>query len=140
MIRSRIAIILRTLLGAATAHARTIGVNVLLNREPDESTLADLGTHGEVLDVISEIRAVIMRAKASELEAIQALPYVVAANPDRQRSQGGPQQDQSEEDQSGLPVSDFADGANRWDLDAINVTDVGGGRVVAYDGAGVYVA
>src|SRR5262245_40457673 len=138
MIRFRIVIILVSLLGATTAHARTIGVNVLLNRAPDDSTLADLGTHGEVLDVMPEIFAVTMRAKASELQVIQALPYVVAANADRQRSHPHPGNVESDADQSSLPVPDFADGANRFDLDAINVTDVGGGRMVAYDGAGVY--
>src|SRR5215470_17926480 len=100
MIRFRLAIVVITLLGAATAYGRTIGVNVLLNREPDESTLADLGMYGEVLDVIPEIRAVTMRAKSSQLEVIQALPYVVAANPDRQRSQAPPPPEDSEADQS----------------------------------------
>jgi subtilisin family serine protease len=39
-----------------------------------------------------------------------------------------------------VPSSDFAAGANQWSLDAINVTDFGGGRTVDYDGEGVYVA
>src|SRR5262249_1039096 len=101
-----------------------IGINVLLKSAPTDALLADLGTHGQVLDVIPEINAVTLNAEASELPAIQALAYVAGANPDRERSlaQSG----------GGLPVSDFANGANQWSLDAINVTDVGGGRTVPY--------
>ena len=39
-----------------------------------------------------------------------------------------------------VELSDFSDGANLWNLDSINVTDVDGGRKVAYDGDGVYIA
>jgi subtilisin family serine protease len=39
-----------------------------------------------------------------------------------------------------VPASDFAGGVTSWDLDMINVTDTGVGRVVPYDGEGVYVA
>jgi subtilisin family serine protease len=35
---------------------------------------------------------------------------------------------------------DLASGTNYWNLDAVNVTDFGAGRVVGYDGNGVYIA
>jgi len=44
-------------LGAARAQAQhqMIGINILLNQPVTDSILQDLGTHGEVLDVISQI-------------------------------------------------------------------------------------
>lgn len=74
---------------------------------------------------------VTMQARANKLAAIQALPYVAAANPDAERH-GGPIDTVS--------ATDFSDGLSTWDLDAVNVTDFGLGRTAAYDGSGVYVA
>jgi subtilisin family serine protease len=108
-----------------------IGINVLLKTDVTKAILTDLGTHGTVRDVLAEIKAVTLQAKASELAAIQALPYVAAANPDAARS-AGPVSTEA--------VTDFSGGMNTWDLDAINVTDYGVGRTVDYDGTGVYVA
>src|SRR5262245_54989069 len=116
----------------ARAQSGRIGINVLVNTVLSDAVLADLGQHGQVLDVIPEIKAVTLKADAVELPAIQALPCAAGATPDRERF---PAQAGSE-----LPVSDFANGANQWTLDAVNVTDAGGGRTVAQDGAGVYVA
>ena len=73
-----------------------------------------------------------MRVKASDLAGIQALPYVAGANVDAKRAYGPPR--------DAVLAEDFADGLSTWDLDAINVTDLGAGRVATYDGAGVYVA
>ncbi len=110
----------------------TIGINVLLNTSPTAAILGDLATHGKVRDVVPEVNAVTMQARASELPALQALPYVVAANPDRPRS-GGPV--------SAAAVTDFSAGLSTWDLDAINVTNFGfANRQVPQDGTGVYVA
>ena len=39
-----------------------------------------------------------------------------------------------------VEVEDFTDGISTWDLDAINVTDLGTGRTIGYTGDGVYVA
>ncbi len=108
-----------------------IGIDVVLNTDPTDAILADLGTHGRVRDVVAEIRAVTLQAQAGELSAIQALPYVAAANPDQVRD--------------GSPVdtvlaTDFENGMNTWDLDAVNVTDYGLGRVSPWDGTGVFVA
>jgi subtilisin family serine protease len=115
----------------ARAQSKQIGINVLLQGPITDATLAELGKHGTVLDTLPQINAVTLNADAAELATIQALPYVKGANPDRERflAQAG-----------GVPVSDFAGGAGDWNLDAINVTDAGAGRTVAYDGAGVYVA
>ena len=114
-------------LGAARAQAQgqMIGINILLNQPVTDSILQDLGTHGEVLDVISQINGVTLRAQSSELSTIQTLPYVAGANPDAQD----------------YAQSDFSAGTNYWNLDAVNVTDFGATppRVVGYDGDGVYV-
>jgi subtilisin family serine protease len=109
-------------LSAANAQGEMIGINVLLNQPPSNNILQDLGTHGQVLDVLPQIHGVTLRAHASELSTIQALPYVQGANPDE--------------------TSDLASGANHWSLDAVNVTDFGTTppRVIDYDGAGVYIA
>jgi subtilisin family serine protease len=104
------------------AQGQTIGINVVLNQPPNNSILQDLGAHGQVLDVISQINGVTLRARSSELSIIQALPYVAGANADA--------------------IFDLASGTNYWNLDAVNVTDFGGTppRVVGYDGEGVYIA
>jgi len=120
-----ILILALTLVSPANAQGQMIGINVLLNQPPSNSILQDLGTHGEVLDVISQINGVTLRAHTSELSTIQTLPYVAGANPDAQD----------------YPQSDFSAGTNYWNLDAVNVTDFGATppRVVGYDGDGVYV-
>ena len=123
-------LIMSTLPVAAAAKG-TIGINVVLNTDITDAILADLGTHGKVRDLIYEIDALTMQVKAAELPAIQALPYVAAANPDAERN-GAPVDT--------VAATDFLNGLNTWDLDAINVTDYGAGRQVAYDGTGVYVA
>jgi subtilisin family serine protease len=114
--------------GAALSQAqgRMIGINVRLNQPPSSNILQDLGAHGEVLDVLPQIHGLTMRAQASELSTIQALPYVEGANPDAQAYPG---------------QSDFSNGADDWNLDAVNVTDFGTTppRVVGYNGEGVYV-
>lgn len=117
---------------AAAAPKGMIGINVLLKAEVSDAILTDLGKYGRVLDVIYEINALTMKVKASELPAIQALPYVAAANPDAERT-GAPIDT--------VAATDFMDGLSTWNLDAINVTDFGfDNRQVDYDGTGVYVA
>src|SRR5215471_10089682 len=94
-------------LGAAGAQAQgqMIGINVLLNQPVTNSILQDLGRHGQVLDVISQINGVTLRARSSELPAIQSLSYVAGANPDTE----------------GYAESDSSGGTNFWNLDAVNV-------------------
>ncbi len=116
---------------SAASTRATIGVNVLLSTDPTAAVLADLGTHGRVRDVIEAIRAVTLQTTEGALPAIRALPYVLAANPDASRN-GAPVDT--------VAVTDFANGLNTWDQDAIDVTDFGAGRVQALDGTGTYVA
>ncbi len=117
---------------SADSSKTMIGINIVLNTDITDAILADLGTHGKVRDVIYEIDAITLQARAGELDAIRALPYVAAANPDAERN-GAPVDT--------VAVTDFVDGLSTWDLDAINVTDFGfNNRQVTYDGTGVYVA
>src|SRR5262245_27092647 len=120
-------------LSAAAAHGQTIGVNVLLNRAPSDSVLTVIRQHGTVLDVIPELNALTLRARASELPAIRSLPCVAGANPDVAFSPAGGDP---------LPARDFGDGASLWNLDTINVAEVGTNpcRTVEYDGEGVFIA
>ena len=108
-----------------------IGINVVLRSAITNAILADLGTHGTVRDTIYELNAVTMQARTSELTRVQALPYVAAANPDAGR-EGAPIDTVS--------AGNFANGRNTWDLDAVDVTEFGQGRIAEFDGDGVYVA
>lgn len=117
-------------LTAARSANQNIGINVLLSAPPTAAQLAELGTYGTVSGKLVEINALFMRAPASQLPAIQALPYVLAANPDAER-QGSPV--------DAVSVADFAGGLNTWDLDAVNVTNLGMGRTINFDGTGVYI-
>jgi subtilisin family serine protease len=109
-----------------------IGINVLLNTTPTSKILNQLAKYGTVRDVVLEIKAVTLQAPASQLDAIRALSFVTAANPDAART-GAPV--------SEVAATDFMDGLSTWDMDAINVTDFGfNNRQVTYDGTGVYVA
>lgn len=125
-------VVLLTATVAVTTADASIGINVVLNTEITDDILAELGTHGKVLDLLYEVKALTMKVKASQLPAIQALPYVAAANPDAERH-GAPVDT--------VFVEDFANGLSTWNLDAINVTDPGfDNRQVEQDGTGVYVA
>lgn len=108
-----------------------IGINVLLNATPTSKILGQLAKYGTVRDVVPEIRAVTLQAPASQLDAIRALSFVTAANPDAART-GAPV--------SEVTATDFTNGMSTWDLDAINVTDFRAGRTIGYDGTGIYVA
>lgn len=117
-------------LSAASANG-TVGINVALNTAVTDDILKTLGAQGKVLDVLYEIDALTMRVKTDKLAAVRALPFVAAANPDAVRN-GAPV--------DAVAATNFADGRSTWDLDAINVTDLGAGRTEVYDGTGVYVA
>ncbi len=118
--------------GSSGAAAKgTIGINVLLNTRVSGAIVAELGNYGKVRDVLLRVNALTMQTRADRLPAIQALPYVAAANPDAERT-GSPIDT--------VAATNFANGLNTWNLDAINVTNLGSGRVVDYDGTGVYVA
>jgi subtilisin family serine protease len=116
---------------ASAAQNATIGINVVLNTDATPAVLADLGRYGRILDTFAELDAVHMRGREGNLAAIRALPYVAAAAPDAERK-GAPVDT--------VPVSSFTAGRSTWDQDAIDVTDYGAGRTIAFDGTGVYVA
>jgi subtilisin family serine protease len=117
---------------APHAQGRQIGINVALNTDVTAAILADLSAHGTVLNRVESIDGLTMRAPESQLAAIQAKPYVAAANPDAER-QGSPIDT--------VGIADFGSGINTWNLDAVNVTNFGSTtRQVAQDGRGVYVA
>jgi len=116
----------------AESNNSTIGVNVLLNTEITDEILSDLEAHGNVLDVIYEINALTMKLNSQDLDNLRNLPYVDVANPDAQRK-GAPIDT--------VQADSMIDGLSTWNLDAINVTDVGfDNRTVTQDGSGVYVA
>ncbi len=113
------------------AQNRAIAINVLLRGDITSATLTELGKYGRVVDTVAEIDAVMMRVRESELGAIRSLPDVAAANPDAERL-GSPIDT--------VQATDFTGGINTWDQDAIDVTEFGAGRVIGFDGTGVYVA
>jgi len=125
-------LVLSSMLVSGAGQNKMIGINIALNTDITSAILADLGGYGNVRDVVYEIDALTMQARASQLSAIRALPYVASANPDASRN-GAPVDTVS--------ASDFMQGLSTWDQDAINVTDFGfDNRQVEYDGSGVYVA
>ena len=114
------------------AQNRQIGINVVLNTDITPAIVADLSAHGLILNNYQAIDVVTMRVAQGELAAIQAKPYVAAANPDAERN-GAPVDT--------VDATDFGTGSNTWNLDAVNVTNFGStARQVAQDGRGVYVA
>jgi subtilisin family serine protease len=110
----------------------TIGINVVLKAPAIASNRTELAKYGTLLDEIAELNVIRVKANASQLPAIQALPFVKAASPDAERQ--------------AIPIDlvsadDFADGRSTWDQDAVNVIDFEAtSRAVRYDGNGVYVA
>jgi subtilisin family serine protease len=118
---------------SAAAGGKMIGINVLLNTDVSDAILVELDLHGKVRDVVPEIRLVTLQAPEGELGAIRALPFVAAANPDAERN-GAPVDT--------VAATNFTNGINTWDLDAVNVTDLISrpNRVIGYDGTGVFVA
>lgn len=116
------------------------GINVVLNTAATDPILADLATYGNVTGQITELNAVTLRADASLLATIQALPYVSAASFDQERRAS--------------PIvptaaTTMATGRSTWNLDAIDVTNTlynattgnlaASGRTMALTGEGVYV-
>jgi subtilisin family serine protease len=116
---------------AASPAENKVGINILLKGSVTDKILKDLSIYGQARDVLYQINAVMLYGKASNLDAIRALPDVLAANLDTEAS--------------ALPIDtveaeDFVDGISTWNLDAINVTDFGEGRTIGYTGEGVFVA
>jgi subtilisin family serine protease len=124
-------LIVSSMFVAGAAPDKMIGVNVALNTDVTDTILADLKGYGKIRDVVYEIDALTMQVRSSKLSSIQALPYVASANPDASRN-GAPVDT--------IAATNFLNGLSTWDQDAINVTDLGVGRTIGYDGDGVYVA
>ena len=107
-----------------------IGINVVLKTPVTDNILKDLSAYGTVIDVVPAIKALTMRIASGNLSVIQKLTYVSQANPDADRN-GSPV--------DAVAVADFSNGLNMWNLDAINVSDLGAGRTIDKDGSGVYI-
>jgi subtilisin family serine protease len=116
---------------ASNSGNGSIGVNVILKASATAANRTELAKYGTLLDEIPELSAIRVKTKASQLPAIQALPFVAAAGPDAVRDA---------RPIDAVAVSDFANGISTWDQDAVNVTDFGAGRTIEFDGTGVYVA
>jgi subtilisin family serine protease len=117
--------------GSELAVAGTQGINVVLKGPATSSQLAELGRYGTVHRQISKINAVIMSGDARGLAGIRALSFVKAANFDAERTAPPAAR---------TALEDFSTGISTWDLDAVNVTELGKGRTIGFDGNGVYVA
>jgi subtilisin family serine protease len=110
----------------------SIGINVILKAPATAANRTELAKYGTLLDEIAELNAIRVRAKADQLPAIQALPFVAAASPDAVRNA---------KPVDAVSATNFANGLSAWDQDAINVTNFGTTtRQVPFDGSGVYVA
>jgi subtilisin family serine protease len=109
----------------------TQGINVVLKAPATPSQLAELAKYGTVHRQLPRINAVIMSGDARGLAGIRALPFVKAANFDAERHAPP---------MAKLALEDFSAGISTWDLDAVNVTDVGKGRTIGFDGDRVWVA
>jgi subtilisin family serine protease len=118
--------------GQFASTSGTIGINVVLKARATAANRTELAKYGKLMDEITELNAIRVNAKASQLAAIRSLPFVAAAGPDAERNA---------HPVDAVAATDFANGVATWDQDAINVVNKGTpGRTVAYDGSGVYVA
>lgn len=114
----------------AETTTANIGINVLLKTGITTTILNQLNTYGSVIKVFNEIKSLTMVIPAENLSKIRGLSFVSVASTDAART-GAPV--------DAVSVTDFSNGINTWDQDAINVTDFGVGRTIAQDGTGVYV-
>jgi subtilisin family serine protease len=118
--------------GELASASGTIGINVILKARATAANRTALAKYGTLMDEIAELNAIRVKAKASQLPAIRALPFVAAAGPDAERNA---------RPIDAVAATDFANGIGTWDQDAVNVVDVAtDARTVTYDGSGVYVA
>ena len=85
-----------------------IGIHVVLNTDFTAAIAADLSAHGTILNNYQDIDALTMRVSKGQLAAIQAKPYVAAANPDAERN-GAPVDT--------IDATDFGTGIDTWDLE-----------------------
>jgi subtilisin family serine protease len=107
--------------------------NIVLSTEITAGVLADLEAIGNVKAVFPQINAVNMQLKDEELAELEGLSFVEAVGQDAELTVEG----KINED---LGQADLLDGMNTWDMDVLNVTDLGVGRVEPRTGEGVVVA
>lgn len=141
----------------AVAPAKQIGINVVLNTEMTDAVLADISNYGTVTLKLPQIRGLTLKADDKSLSQIRSLSYVRAAVENQAVTLPVDDEtgDKSKEEslaadstaattladaESKITVDSFRDGINTWDLDAINVTEFGVGRIQPLTGEGVYVA
>jgi subtilisin family serine protease len=110
----------------------TITINVLLKAPATAQQRAELAKYGRIKRELPELFVVFMHAKASNLSAIQRLPFVAAAGSDAQRN-ARPVFPPTE-----LP-DNFAGGLSTWGQDVINTTEFKAGRAQPLKGDGVWV-
>ncbi|HEU4698637.1 MAG TPA: S8 family serine peptidase [Gemmatimonadales bacterium] len=108
-------------------------INVVLKARPTAAQLAQLGAIGAVERQYPEINGLTLQARADQLAAIRALPFVKGAAVDQEIMIPPPT--------DLVPVTDFTGGISTWDQDAIDVTvrPLSSERDVAETGDGVYV-
>ena len=118
---------------ASATSSGQVGINVVLKGKPTSAQIAKLNTIGKVKNRFPQINGLTMSAKASQLRAIKALPFVKGAALDAVINIP-PNTDL-------VNVSDFTGGFSTWDQDAINATvsPLSAARGVAQTGAGVWV-
>ncbi|MBE0634423.1 S8 family serine peptidase [Candidatus Bipolaricaulota bacterium] len=98
-------------------------IEVVVDGDLTDAVVAELGSYGQISGRIDAIGGVVMQVSESAIPALAGLPFVRQIGSTAERF-----------------VHDYADGISTWDLDLINVTDLGVPRVTPYDGTGVYVA
>ena len=117
---------------ASRSPNRIIGVNLVFKSAPTPGMITRLGSYGSKIELIPQIKAATMTARASALPSIKALPFVASATEDAVAT-GSPV--------DAVAVPDLLGGLSTWDQDVINVTvqPFSSARAVSYTGEGVYV-
>jgi hypothetical protein len=106
-------------------------INVGLTGPMDAEIEARLAEYGTVAHQIPQLDVVFVLGEESAISRIARLPFVAFAERDDEVSTGPLDTELA---------PDFVDGLGTWNLDAINVTQLGfGTRTVSETGAGVYV-
>jgi subtilisin family serine protease len=115
---------------ALSRGASNVRINVLLHGPLTAASRAELESFGRIVLEVPRIDAAVLLGRGADVARIAALGSVAVAELDSQVSTG-PLDAQL--------AADFTAGLNTWNLDAINVTDLGAGRTMGLTGAGVYV-
>jgi len=98
-------------------------IEVVVDGELTDAVVAELESYGHILGRIDAIGGVVMQVNESAIPSLAKLSFIQRVGSTTERF-----------------THDYADGISTWDLDIINVTDLGVPRVTSYDGTGVYVA